>query len=158
MPKKRIILIGILLVFCLAGQWMLRAGPAADKPAPRPGLSSLQTDSPSEQKETVPLDNHNLDDLHGQLIKQLIVMAAFIAVVGFIVWWFARRYSRGLLGGKGRLITVADTVPLGPRKMVHILHVGSRKLLVGSTADSIRLLADITDALSVSSTAEETER
>jgi flagellar biogenesis protein FliO len=148
MPKKRILWIGILLVICLAGQWMLRSGQAAADTSNSQTLRPLNA-SPSD---TAPAEPQNLDLLHRQLVRQLISMILIVALFGVGLWWFARRYSKGLLGGKGKLVTVTETIPLGPRKMIHILQVGSRKMLLGSTADSIRFLADITDAIETPST------
>jgi len=143
MPKKRILLVGILLVFCAAGQWLLQA-PQANAQSPDSSLKNL-TDPEKSQDDTDP------DDLRQKLVRQLILMIVIVALFGVGLWWFAKRYSRGLMGGRGKLVTVAETLPLGPRKMVHVLEVGPRKLLLGSTADSIRFLADITEALPMSS-------
>ena len=164
MPKKRILLIAILLFFCLAGQWLLRSGHAAAESPGSPETSALQADKPASQDETSPSNlkqpyfDQESGDLRLQLVRQLITMIAFVALIGIVVWWFARRYSKGLMGGKGKTVMVTETVPLGPRKMVHILEVGSRKLLLGSTADSIRFLADVTEAIGIPSHTEGSER
>jgi flagellar biogenesis protein FliO len=34
---------------------------------------------------------------------------------------------------------------LGPRKSVHLIEIGSRRLLIGSTNENIRKLADLTE-------------
>lgn len=159
MPKKRIIWIVILLVSCAAGQWLLRTGQAAAGSSDSPKLPPLQSnDSSAPETPVTEQQQKNPDTLHSQLVRQLISMILIIALFGVGLWWFTRRYSKGLLGGKGKLVTVAETIPLGPRKMVHILQVGSRKLLLGSTADSIRFLADITEAVGLPSPAEGPEK
>lgn len=161
MPKNKIYLVGILLVFCLAGQWLLRTGQAtADSPesqkSPTLDISKQNESLLSAAEQTA--ESQDSDDLRRQLIRQLITMIVFVALIGFGVWWFAKRYSKGLMGGKGKLVTVTETVPLGPRKMVHILQIGSRKLLLGSTSDSIRFLADVTEAIGIPSNTEGSER
>ena len=150
MPKKRIFLIGILLLFCLAGQWWLRMSQAASespKEEKKPVLNTRISEESPFSEETESPEAPNSDDLRSQLIRQLLIMIGFVVLIGAGLWWFARKYSRGLMGGKGRLITVTETVPLGPRKTVHILQVGSRKLLIGSTSESIRFLTDVTEAV-----------
>ncbi len=77
-------------------------------------------------------------------------MIAIAALFGGGVWWFVRKYSKGLLVGKGNLITVVETIPLGPRKLLHLLEVGPRKFLIASTSDGIRLLADLTETYKTS--------
>jgi flagellar biosynthetic protein FliO len=85
-------------------------------------------------------------------------MIFIVALFGGGLWWFVRRYSKGLLSGKGRLITVLETVPLGPRKMLHLIEVGPKKILISSTADSIRLLTELPSTReSVSSPKERSE-
>jgi flagellar biogenesis protein FliO len=46
----------------------------------------------------------------------------------------------------GKNVRVLETVHLGSRKTVHLLRVGSRKYLVGSSRERISLLADVTEA------------
>lgn len=139
MLKKRLIGLGLVFAVCLAGQWVLSAHPnEAPEPAqiaPPDWLESPQTPSQSQ----------NLDNLHQNLVRQLLIMTFIIALFGGGFWWFVRKYSKGLLVGKGRFITILETIPLGPRKTVHLLEVGHKKLLIGSTPDSIRLLADLTE-------------
>ena len=48
---------------------------------------------------------------------------------------------------KGKNIVVTETVNLGPRKLLHIVQLGTKQYLIGSTAENIRLLADVTDSL-----------
>ncbi len=154
MPKKRMIWVGILLVICLAGQWLLRLGLAAGESADSQISSPLNEPSgESSQSKT-----QNPDILHRQLVRQLISMILLIALFGAGLWWLARRYSKGLMTGKGKLISMTETIPLGPRKMVHVLQAGSRKLLLSSTPDSIRFLADITDAFEPPASANEIQK
>jgi flagellar biogenesis protein FliO len=41
-------------------------------------------------------------------------------------------------------IRIIETAHLGPRKMLHLVGIGSQRLLVGSTNESITMLADVT--------------
>ncbi|NQT03593.1 MAG: flagellar biosynthetic protein FliO, partial [Planctomycetes bacterium] len=47
----------------------------------------------------------------------------------------------------GKEIRIAETVHLGPRKAVHLLEVGGRRFLIGSTNENITRLADLTGTL-----------
>lgn len=160
MFKKKIAMIGILFVFCLAGQWLLQGRQAsADTSADSPSDDLKTTSKELSNNEKDPLDtDSNSDDLRRQLIRQLITLLVLVALIGLGVWWFARKYSRGVLGGRGKLVAVAETIPIGPRKTVHILQVGTRKILIGSTAESIQFLADVTDAVEIPSGRKEAER
>lgn len=75
-------------------------------------------------------------------------MALFITAVGVGVWFFCKKMSCNWAGAKGKNITVTETVSLGPRKLIHIVQIGSKQYLIGSTAENIRLLADVTESVS----------
>jgi flagellar biosynthetic protein FliO len=152
MLKRRLIWLGIVLGICIAGQWVLSASQGPNAPAP------AQTNSPVWMEEKPAAGGQELDNLHQNLVRQLLIMIVLVALFGGGVWWFLRRYSKGLLAGKGKLITVVETVPLGPRKMLHLLEVGPKKLLISSTPDSIRLLADLTDSIQPSHFQKESSR
>ncbi|HOK65205.1 MAG TPA: flagellar biosynthetic protein FliO [Anaerohalosphaeraceae bacterium] len=138
MLKKRLIWLGLILVFCLVGQWVLSASQPAEPNLPQTAQPVWLEQKPSSQSQ-------NLDNLHQNLVRQLLIMILIVAIFGSGLWWFVRKYSKGLLVGKGRLITVVETVPLGPRKMLHLVEVGRKKLLLSSTPDSIRFLAELTE-------------
>ncbi|HOM62030.1 MAG TPA: flagellar biosynthetic protein FliO [Anaerohalosphaeraceae bacterium] len=151
MLKKRLIIFGLVLAFCVFGQWMLSAAHTAEP------NSSQPTHPPLLEKPSSPAES-SLEHLHQNLIRQLLIMIFIVALFGGGLWWFVRRYSKGLLPGKGRLITVLETVPLGPRKMLHLIEVGPKKILISSTADSIRLLTELPSTReSVSSQKERSE-
>jgi flagellar biogenesis protein FliO len=48
---------------------------------------------------------------------------------------------------KGKNIVVTETVNLGPRKLLHIVQLGTKQYLLSSTTENIRLLADVTESL-----------
>ncbi|MHC5120460.1 MAG: FliO/MopB family protein, partial [Planctomycetota bacterium] len=86
-------------------------------------------------------------NLQGSLYKQLMMMVAFVAVIGAGVWFFCKKMPGRWNPGKGKKIVVTETVNLGPRKLLHIVQLGTKQYLIGSTAENIRLLADVTDSL-----------
>lgn len=139
MLKKRLLLLGLVLVFCLVGQWVLSASQSVQ-------ATASQTPPPDWLEKGPSHPSQNLDHLQQNLVRQLLVMILIVALFGGGLWWFVRKYSKGLLVGKGKSISVIETVPLGPRKMLHLLDVGSKRLLIASTSDSIRLLADLTES------------
>jgi flagellar biogenesis protein FliO len=46
----------------------------------------------------------------------------------------------------GRQIRVLETTHLSPRKGLHLVEVGSHRLLIASTNEKITMLADVTDS------------
>ena len=86
-------------------------------------------------------------DLQDDLYKQLAKMVAFVAVIGAGVWFYCKKMSGRWNPAKGKNITVTETVNLGPRKHLHIVQLGTKQYLLSSTADNIRLVADVTESL-----------
>ena len=55
--------------------------------------------------------------------------------------WFSTAFS-----GTDKKIHILETTHLGPKKAVHLIEIGNQQFLVGSTNESITMLADVTDA------------
>jgi len=88
--------------------------------------------------------NNNLgrSELFSRMILSVLLVVALCAAAIY--------FSKKLLphtGLSGKEMKIIETVHLGPRKSVHLLKVGSRRLLIGSTAENITKLADVTDVL-----------
>jgi flagellar biosynthetic protein FliO len=47
----------------------------------------------------------------------------------------------------GKKIRVLETTYLGPRKAVHLIQIGNQRLLIGSTNESITMLAHINESM-----------
>ncbi len=84
----------------------------------------------------------------GQMFFKMMLAVGLIIAMGVGVIYFSRKLLPKIANLPGKKIQVIETVHLGPRKAVHLLRVGSRHILIGSTAESICKLADINDGLS----------
>jgi flagellar biosynthetic protein FliO len=62
-------------------------------------------------------------------------------VVGAI--YFSKRLLPKITNLPGREIRIIETAHLGPRKAVHIIEIGSRRFLIGSTNENVTKLADL---------------
>lgn len=163
MFTKRIAIIAGLFVLCLVGQVLLKSGLADNKiqpdkdtsylknqefPAQDSDLTKNTNDNPPPFKTSPFLkSNQEKDNLQGQLLKQMFLMIGFIGIVGVGAWFFCKKMAGPFGGLKGKSITVAETVSLGPKKTLHIIEIGTKKLLIASAGENISMLADITDAL-----------
>ena len=150
--KKRILLITGLLAICIAGQILLRPCLGDRQESADSLTATMQQQKVGDMDNTSDLlaideTDPESEDLRGHLARQLFTMVAFVAVIGIGAWFFCKKMARNWTGGKGKNINVTETVSLGPRKLVHIVQVGSKQFLIGSTSDNIRLLAEVTDCL-----------
>ena len=89
------------------------------------------------------------DDGRGKLIKQFGYAIFLVMILGVGAFYFTRKLIPRLSMSRGKNISVIETVSLGPNKMLHLVEVGdNRKLLIGSTSQSINLLAHVDDPVS----------
>jgi flagellar biosynthetic protein FliO len=71
----------------------------------------------------------------------------FVVALGAGAIYVSKKLLPRIANLPGKQIRVVETVYLGPRKAVHVIEIGDRRLLIGSTNENIRKLADITGEL-----------
>ena len=81
----------------------------------------------------------------GELFGRAMLAVLFIVVLGVAAVYVSKKLLPKLTNLPGKEIRVVETVHLGPRKAVHVLEIGGRRLLIGSTNENVTKLADITD-------------
>jgi flagellar biogenesis protein FliO len=84
-------------------------------------------------------------DLTGML-WQLLAAAIVLLVVGAACIFAVRRLLPKLRRATGKRVAVLETTYLGPRKTVHLLQVGQRRLLVAAGPEGVVKLDDVTEA------------
>ncbi len=82
-----------------------------------------------------------------ELFFKMMVSVLFLIALGAAAIYVSRRFLPKITNLPGKKIRIAETVHLGPRKAVHLLEVGERRFLIGSTNENITRLADLTSAL-----------
>jgi flagellar biosynthetic protein FliO len=70
-----------------------------------------------------------------RLIVVLLVMVA--------AFWILRRIQGNGWKGAHRQLQVLETTHLTPRRTIHLIQIGDRKLLIGATDQSISLLTEL---------------
>ena len=75
---------------------------------------------------------------------RMMLAVLIVAVLGAAAIYVSRKLLPRITNLAGKEIRVAETVHLGPKKAVHLLEVGGRRFLIGSTSQSVTKLADIT--------------
>jgi len=74
----------------------------------------------------------------GAVLAVLFVLALFIAAI-----YVSKKLLPKITNLSGKEIRIVETVHLGPRKAVHLLEIGNRRFLIGSTNENITKLADL---------------
>ena len=92
------------------------------------------------------LDAWASSDLQEPVLSR-VILSLFIVIVLIIGFtWLLKRFSR--FGGRGAAkggMKVMETLPLGGRRMIHVVRVHDRKLVLGVTGERIDLLTELTD-------------
>jgi len=82
-----------------------------------------------------------------ELFFKMMASVLFLVALGAAAIYVSKRFLPKITNLPGREIRIAETVHLGPRKAVHLLEIGNRRLLIGSTNENITRLADLTNAI-----------
>lgn len=88
-----------------------------------------------------PADNNSSRELFFKMMASVLLVVALGAGAIYI----SKKFLPKISNLTGKEIRIIETVHIGPRKTVHLLKVGKRRFLIGSTNESITKLADITN-------------
>lgn len=93
-----------------------------------------------------------------EMIKMVSALAAVLGVMGLLYYAARKTVWKGWLpGDQGVLIRVLGQRSLGAKKSVTVLEVDGQRLVLGLTADSIRVLARTGDPLPCAVSTRESE-
>ena len=81
-----------------------------------------------------------------ELFFKFMVSVLFLVALGAGGIYISKRFLPKITNMAGKEIHIVETVHLGPRKAVHLLEIGERRFLIGSTNENITKLADLTSA------------
>lgn len=81
----------------------------------------------------------------GDLALKLVVVVVLIYLVIAGLRWMQR--NRRLAGSKGTTIRILETTGVAPGRALHLVVVGSKTLLIGSTEHHLSLLAELPDVV-----------
>ncbi len=116
-------------------------------------------DAPQAQEEQGPGQGESLfgndldfskglgDNPGGEVYYRMMLAVLIVVVLGGAAIYVSKKVLPKISNLPGKEIRVAETVYLGPKKAVHVLEVGNRRFLIGSTSENITKLADITSDL-----------
>ncbi len=90
-------------------------------------------------------DKSGVDVTGKELYLKMILSVLLVIVLGAVAIYASRKLLPRLTHLSGREIRVVETVHIGPHKGIHIVEVGGRRLVIGSTNENIRMLADVTE-------------
>jgi flagellar biogenesis protein FliO len=141
MLKKRVTLLAILaLMGCGAAVCVSRA--QANTPAKQTATAYWGY---GDANQSTPLPPQNSST--GEALRTLMISIVVLIVIGTAAIYAAKKWLPKIGMAKGRHIAVMESVQLAPNRAVHLIQVGSQQFLLGSSNESVRMLADVTLAL-----------
>jgi flagellar protein FliO/FliZ len=75
----------------------------------------------------------------------MMFSVVLVVVLGAAALYMSKKVLPRITNLPGREIRILETAHLGPRKAVHLVKIGNQRLLIGSTNESISMLADVTE-------------
>ena len=149
--KKVVFLIAVILGCGVILVCSAQSTADAEKHASDRGGTELEN-SQSESKSLFENDPDFLKKTNNgpgvlELFFKFMVAVLFLAALGAGGIYVSKRFLPKISNLSGKEIRIAETVHLGPRKAVHLLEIGERRFLIGSTNENITRLADLTSTL-----------
>ena len=138
---KKLVVITAGLV--LAGVALSAAIGASAPPTQTPPASSeqIQKNAPAEQSSS---ERFGVTGEREFFYKMLVSIVAVI-ILGAGIIYISKKLLPKISNLPGKQIKVVETTHLGQRKALHLIRIGSRRLLIGSTSESITMLSDVTE-------------
>lgn len=98
-------------------------------------------------------------DIQQDLMKRFVYVVSLVVLLGVVAYYVTKKLLPKLTVTQGKNISVIETVPLGPHKLLHLIQISdNRRLLIGSTNENINLLADVTEDFSTSRDSNATDK
>jgi flagellar biosynthetic protein FliO len=82
----------------------------------------------------------------GEMFFKMTISVLLVIALGAAAIYISKKFLPRITNVPGKKIRVIETVHLGPRKAIHLIETGGQQLLIGSTNESITMLANVTGA------------
>jgi flagellar protein FliO/FliZ len=146
----------ILVAACYGGVGSCQASPDRGGTASAP--SGTDDSLPGDYQKEFAGQGESLGSTAGYMLRVILDLAVVCALVWLVVW-LLRRFShksrilgflsKWRLGSDSKSMRLLETMSLGPARSLHLVEVGDRILVVGSTSASISFIVEIQDPKAV---------
>jgi len=83
---------------------------------------------------------------NGELFLKMMLSVVLVIALGAAALYVSKKVLPRVAHAPGKEIHVLETAYLGPRKALHLVEVGSQRLLIASTNDNVTMLAHVNEA------------
>lgn len=142
-PRKRQIVVLLTPAVLFGGAIMLQSAHPAAKTS---GSKNPELDANSPLVGQRDFSAKPVEDLgRGELFFKMTFSVVLVLVLGAAAVYISKKVLPRITNLPGKEIRILETAHLGPRKAVHLIRIGNQRLLIGSTNESVTMLADVTD-------------
>jgi flagellar biosynthetic protein FliO len=145
MATGKIKFVAILAGLIVAGGLLSAASKAASEHNSKPVLPASGQMQSADSNSQPSYNEFGIagrwEFFYKMLLSILVVIGLGIAVV-----YVSKKIMPRITNLPGKQIRIVETTHLGPRKGIHLVQVGTRRLLIASTDETITMLAEVTDS------------
>ena len=98
----------------------------------------------ADERGVLARPTENLDT--GDFLR-MMVLVLLVFALGAGAIYVSKRFLPKIANLSGKRLRIVETVHLGNRRTIHLVEIGGRRLLVGSTSENLTTLADVTDTV-----------
>jgi len=110
---------------------------------------SVDSVSPTTTLEDGPEDLSaspaSVKKVESELFYKMLLSVVLVIALGSVVIYVSKKVLPRFTNLPGKQIRVIETTHIAPRKGLHLVQVGVRRLLIASTNEQITMLADVTE-------------
>jgi flagellar biosynthetic protein FliO len=107
----------------------------------------IQTNNSDLQPQTGPLGQQHGIPGGREFFYKMLLSISLVVALSFAAIYVSKKLLPKLANHQGKQIRVIETTYIAPRKGIHLIQIGSRRLLVASTNESVTMLADVTESV-----------
>ena len=150
MAKGKIKLVVILASLILAGGLLPGVARviATSGAQPQDEFPTLSTPEQTQETESELKSSNSLSGPPSgrEFFYKMLLSVLLVVALGAAAIYVSKKLLPRLANLPGKQIRVLETAYLAPRKGIHLIQAGNRRLLIASTNETITMLADVTDS------------
>jgi flagellar biogenesis protein FliO len=81
-----------------------------------------------------------------EFFYKMLASVSLVIAFGVAAIYVSRKLLPRIANLPGKQIRIVETAYIAPRKGIHLIQVGARRLLIASTNETITMLADVTES------------
>lgn len=137
---KKNIVISLTAIVLLCGAKFAHSAQGSPEKSTKPLFEPNKKIAPANQKQFPAETDPGFNDLRNRTMIAVFV----VIILGAAAIYLSKKLLPRFTQLSGKRVRIIETIHLGNRKTIHLLEIGARQLLIGSTTENISMLSDVT--------------